>query len=686
MDSPYYWLISINTSGVAVALVQNSTPSLVSSIGPDTEWTPGDPDSFLRSVDISLSAAAEKVSMDPEDEPSQAAFILPPQWIGNDGKIFPDYLKLMENLCHSLKLKPLGFISNDEAFIEALGKLDSFPPSFILLNLGQKEFTTSLVYLGEVKKRFVQPLDHEFSPQDLENVLLTIQMDSALPPRILIFGHLNDTIIDDIKNYPWIGRKNIETFLHLPDVDSYSENDLFSLYTRSIASELNPSLEEKTLPVPPPSPEEENSELISDEFTQVPAEELGFTNPEAQIEIPKEEIVTPPKKPKLNFPKINLPSLNVNKIKFNPLWLLLIALMPIFLLIPYFLIKADVTMYLKAIEIDKNFTVTLDSTADDLSSTTIPAHKKTINLAFFDSIPTTGEKEDGEKSKGDITILNQSNKIQNVPKGTILVTNGKNYEILTSAQVPGSSINLENATITMGQAKAQIIASDIGPEFDLAKDVELSFKDNSSLIAKTSDSISGGSKRQIRVVSTEDKNKLSKIITDSLDERIDQKVAEESSLSGLMPSTLFIDKKQLDFSREVGEEADELKVDANLTLSLLQIDPAKKGDIIRLLLQDNQEFLQSVASEKDFELKFEATKNASQKSTGKLTIIGKTLPKVEVATLQKKLAKQKISTAYKILDAQPMLYGRNIEILPKVFNLWQRLPPSPDKITIIQKL
>ncbi len=110
MDSPYYWLISINTTSVAVALVQNSTPSLVSSIGPDTEWTPGDPDSFLRSVDISLSAAAEKVSMDPEDEPSQAAFILPPQWIGNDGKIFPDYLKLMENLCHSLKLKPLGLI------------------------------------------------------------------------------------------------------------------------------------------------------------------------------------------------------------------------------------------------------------------------------------------------------------------------------------------------------------------------------------------------------------------------------------------------------------------------------------------------------------------------------------------------------------------------------------------------
>ncbi len=686
MDVPYYWLISISTASVSVALVQNSTNPMVLSIGPDTEWTLGDPDSFLRSVDISLSTAAEKASIDPENEPSQAALILPPQWIGNDGKIFPEYLKLMENLCRSLKLKPLGFISNDEAFIEALGKLDSFPPSFILLNLGQKEFTTSLVYLGEVKKRFTQPLDHEFSPQDLENVLLTIQMDSALPPRILVFGYLSDTIIDDIKNYPWIGRKNTETFLHLPEVDSYSDTDLFSLYTRSITSELNPPIDENPAPPPAPPQLEENLELISDEFTQVPAEELGFTNPESEIEIAERELLPPKNKAKLNLPKINFPSFNLSKIKFNPLWLFLMALAPIFLLIPYLLIRADVTMYLKAIEINKTFTVTLDSTADNLSSTIIPAHKKTINLAFSDSIPTTGEKEDGEKSKGDIVILNQSNKIQNVPKGTILATNGKNYEILTSAQVPGSSVNLENATITMGQAKAQIIASDIGPEFDLAKDVELSFKDNSALIAKTNDHISGGSKRQIRVISAEDKNKLSKTITDSLDERINQKVSEESGLDGLMSSTLFIDKKQLDFNREVGEEADELKVNANLTLSLLQIDPAKKGDIIRQLLKDDQEFLQSVASEKDFEFDFEATQNASQKSTGKLTVIGKTLPKVEVSALQKKLVKQKIDTAYKILDTQPMLYDRKIEILPKFFNLWRRLPLSADKITIIQKL
>ncbi len=681
MEASYYWLISITTQAVSVGLIKRDNPNTLVALGPETEWLSDNPDSFLHSVDISLSAAAEKALLEPEQEPEFSAFILPPSWIGNDGKIFSNYLKLLESLCHSLELKPLGFISNDEAFIESVNKNDSFPPSFILVYLGKKEFSLSLVYLGEVKKRLSQTLINDFSPEDLENALLTIQMESALPPRILIFGNLNQGIVDDLKNYSWVGKKNIETFLHLPDVTAFEPEELFSLYSQTVSSQIDNNPVETKLETPStPLVEEENlveAETISPE-NEVAPEDLGFTETvELNESKPKVKITLPA----FSFPKFKIPHLN-----FNPWFLLPLALSPLLILIPYFLIKAEITINFNPIEINKDFNLSLDSTATSVSSTLLPADKKIIDLNFSESLPTTGQKETGDKAKGEITIFNKADKIQNISKGTVMTDNSnKKYELLTSIQVPSSSFNLGSGTITMGQTKANAIASDIGSEFNLNKDTLLSFKDDSNLLAKVNEGFTGGSRRQIRVVSVDDKNKLSQSVEASLGTQISQKINSDSNYRELLKETLFVDKKQLVFSREIGEEAETLEVNANLTISLLQINPQKKDSIIKTLLASDQNFLQSVASPSDFTFSFTATKNSSQKSIGKLTLTGKTLPKIDVDHLRSLLAGKDFTKAMRIIESQPRVYDRNIQIIPSVFSFLKRLPPSADKITIISK-
>jgi hypothetical protein len=729
MEASYYWLISITTEAISVALIKRGNPNTLVALGPETEWLPDNPDSFLHSVDISLSAAAEKAGLEPEQEPEVSAFILPPKWIGNDGKIFPEHLKLLESLCRSLKLKPLGFISNDEAFIESLNKEDSFPPSFILVYLGLKEFSLSLVYLGEVKKRFHQSLTSDFTPQDLENALVSIRLDSALPPRILVFGHLNPSIVDDIKNYSWIGKKNIETFLHLPDVEAYQPEELFGLYCKTVSSqiednsvtvssssvvsnppeEVNESLEEIAKDADTETVEEseeikESLDENEDNVDEVSPEDLGFSEitdsdsivlspPQSEELFQANESIDPElsnsiesEKPPITFPKISLPKFKLPKLNFNPWLLFPLALSPLLILLPYFLIKAEITINFNPIEINKNFNLTLDSTSSTLSATNIPVIKKTLDLKFSESIATTGQKETGDKAKGEITVFNKIDKIQNIPKGTILSdSSGKKYELLTSVQIPASAYNLATGTITMGQTKANAIASDIGPEFNINKDALLSFKDNENLLAKVNESLTGGTRRQIRVVSSDDKAKLNKTVTDSLDTRITQKVDSETSLAGLMPGTKFIDKKQLDFSREVGEEADTLQVNADLLISVFQLDPQQKENILKTLFANDQVFLQSVASPSDFSFSFTSTQNSSQKSVGKLTVTGKTLPKIDTESLRQKLASQDFTTAQKIIDSQSRVYNRQIKIIPSAFSFLKRLPPSKDKITIIEK-
>lgn len=689
MELSYYWLISITAEAVTVGLIKRDNPDILVALGPETEWLPDNPDSFLHSVDISLSAAAEKALLEPEQEPESSAFILPPSWIGNDGKIFPQNLKLLESLCHSLKLKPLGFISNDEAFIESVNKNDSFPPSFILVHLGKKEFSLSLVYLGEVKKRLSQPIVDEFSPEDLENSLLSLQLDSALPPRILIFGNLGPSIIDDLKNYSWVGKKNVETFLHLPDVTAFEPSELFSLYSQTVSSQIRNDSRENKLEAPSiPLDESENviednipevieAETFSSEI-EVSPEELGFSE---NIEPSESKAKAKISLPAFAFPALKLPHLNFN------LWLLFpLALSPLLILIPYFLIKAEIIINFNPIEINKVFDLTLDSTANSVSSTLLPVDKKTLEINFSESISTTGQKETGDKAKGEITIFNKADKIQNISKGTIIIDNsGKKYELLTSVQVPASSFNLGSGTITMGQTKANAIASDIGSEFNLNKDSLLNFKDDSNLLAKVNESFTGGTRRQIQVVGADDKNKLTKTVESSLESQISQKINSDNTYQDLLKETLFIDKKQLIFSREIGEEAQTLEVKANLTISLLQINSQKKDNIIKTLLAGDQNFLQSVVSPSDFSFSFKAAKNTSQKSTGKLSIIGKTLPKVDASRLRTLLAGKDLSKAERIIDSQPHVYGRNIKIIPKLFSFLNRMPPSADKITIISK-
>lgn len=715
MEASYYWLISITTEAVSVGLVKRGTPDTLVALGPETEWLPDNPDSFLHSVDVSLSAAAEKAALEPDQEPESSAFVLPPKWIGNDGKIFPEFLKLLESLCRSLKLKPLGFISNDEAFIESLGKEDSFPPSFILVYLGLKEFSVSLVYLGEVKKRFHQELGTDFTPQDLESALVSIRLDSALPPQILVFGHLSPSIVDDLKNYSWIGKQNLETFLHLPDVQAYQPEDLFSLYCQSVSTQIenNPTpqiskTEEKIDEIVPTEAEKENisADIPTDTLTEgiqeeVSAADLGFSeitdsdsivlNPSVEENFVEEklepEIELPSKaKAQIHLPKFSLPKFSLPRFHFNPFLLLPLALSPFLLLLPYFFSKAEVTVNFSPIEINQSFSVALDSTATSVSDSTIPVIKKNLDLSFSDSIVTTGQKETGEKSKGEITVFNKDDKIQSIPKATILSDpSGKKYELLTSVQVPASAYNLATGTITMGQIKANAIASDIGPEFNLNKDVLLSFKDNANLLAKVNDSITGGTRRQIKVVSGDDKTKLSKNVTDSLNSRISSRVEAESSLAGLLPETKYIDKKVLDFNREVGEEADTLTVNASLSISVFQINPSQKEAILKTLFANNAEFLNAVSTPSDFSFSYDSTNTSSDKSQGKLTVVGKVLPRLDVDSLRQKLRSQSFVNAYKILDSQPKVYNREITITPKIFSFLKRLPPSESKITIIQK-
>lgn len=715
MSSNGFWLFYFEDNSIIVSLISYANNRyFVNSIGSQIEFNINNLDSIIEAADKSLSDAAEKINLPPESEPETAGLVLPSHWIGIDGKILPHKTTLIFPLLKKLDLQATGFIPNDEAIVEESNKKDSFPSSFISLFIDKQSFTISLAYLGKIKRRIKKDFDTDFNPQLVENAILELNSESTLPPQIVVHGQIDQSIIEQLKSFPWVGKKDVETFLHFPEIKFLNYSDLINIFFKAITSqtipdeEINsePSLsldkeevvvdqeQEPELELEPKSEIlEDNTSLdtptnTEDELEEVDPSFLGFSSqpnlpPEPIIEtkLPQITIDQLPQnyetviedqpvenKPSFSFkiPKINfkLPKIKTNKIIFLPIILFLAVLTILFFS------KTNIIVFLTPYEFNKKISLTLDSTASDINSKTIPVDKKTITINSSANISTTGKKTIGEKATGEITIFNKLDKSQTLPKGTILISSdNKQFELINQVTVPSSSSDLNLGVITLGQSKTSVSAKDIGPEYNLNKDTQLSFKDfpQTSLVAKISQNLSGGTKQDIAAVSEQDKTNVEAQLAKNMETSINQRVEQEiTNSTDLIKSTIQTKNSKTELNREVGEEANELTATIESTITVFGLKTDSKDKIIKYFLASEDGFSKSDINAKDFSLDFKLNKITADNATGDLTIAGKSLPKIDTNQLQKKLilkTSKQISSFIK--TSIPRAYNFNVKMVPE---------------------
>jgi hypothetical protein len=733
MEGNSFWLIYIQDDQACVSLISQENKTFrVVSVGPQKPWDSFDSDLLVKGIDESLSVASLNANITEDQEPSNAAFVVPPFWVSNDGKIMPAKIKFIKEICKNLSLTPSGFLAEDEALVEESNHVDGFPASFILLHLSRQEFYLSLVYLGHIKERIKKGFDGEFNGQILESAILELKTDSTLPPQIIIFGDATPEIVSSLKNFPWVGKKNIETFLHFPDIKLYSNNDIITTFTKVISNQLVPT---KTTQAETPlindidktfekTETEENlieeteiiekkDEIQKEDLVETSPDILGFSvpettdstsplpvitpdqlppsldlSPEPNLDPFQPPVITPPilpseslekKKIVFKLPQFKLPNLKIN---YSFLWIIL-AILPFLIIAPLFLVSAKITLFTTPYQFDKSTSITLktDATPADISKSIIPVQKETIQVNASATVETTGQKTVGEKAKGEIIIFNKLDKTQNIPKGSILTDpSGKKFELTTAVSINASSSDLEKGVITLGQTKTVVLANDIGPEFNLTSDTKLTFKDfpETSLIAKTNSAFSGGSKQQIRAVSKDDKtavqSKIDEEIAKNIDNQINQKVG---NISGVIKGTIQSQKDNLELSREIGEAADELKATVNATVSVFILSDDTKDQVVKHFLSSESDFNNIDYQSGDFNLSFNITKTESSQAVGSLNLSGKSLPKINLSQIQKSLVAKTNNQANSIIKTLvPRAYNFHIT------NSLPLLPFRSDNISI----
>jgi len=683
MEGTNFWLVYIQEDLVTVALVnQSGSQYHTIALGPSRGWDINNEQNFITAVDESLSSAALNAHITEDQEPFRAAFVVPPFWVDDDGKISASKIKFIKSLCKELQLNPSGFLSEDEAIVEEANQKDDFPASFILVHLDNYGFYLSLVYLGHIKERIRKKLDQPFNGQILESTILELNSQSALPPQIILFGTDAENHSQSIKDFPWVGKKDVETFLHFPEVKVYQQADIVNIFAKIITAQIeNPLVRDESISSEETNVEEDENENVTPEIREglleeVEADGFGFstetemTNEDKlniinNVELPKEELLSipiveniiPPKESKdhLSFIKnIKLPKINFQKFKFNNLIWIGLILLSILSFTALFLSKTTVTLFLTPYSFEKKIPVTLlvDGKIDDLSKSIIPVDKESFDVKASSKITTTGQKTVGDKAKGEIIIYNKSNKSQSVPNGTILIdSSGKKFELTTSVSIASSSSNLDEGVIKLGQTKTAIIATSIGSEYNISGNSQLTFEkvSDSILIAKVVSALSGGSKEQIQAVSSQDKTNAESQIDDDITKKTEEKTNSLSDIQGVIIGTTKVSKGKTELSREVGEQADELTASVDASVSVFTITDGNKEKVIKQFLSSEDNFNQSNLDIDKFKLEFSGNKIESQQALGTLTISGLTTPNVDLKNLKKSLLGKTTSKASEII-------------------------------------
>lgn len=185
----------------------------------------------------------------------------------------------------------------------------------------------------------------------------------------------------------------------------------------------------------------------------------------------------------------------------------------------WFAPKATVVIAARTSAVSMKQSVALsDSVETDAKKNTIRAISQQDKKAVEVEFDATGTKDVGEKASGSVVFSNceDTNSIT-LNSGTYLSAGGNNYVLQSTIVVPGGNGNFVTGCVTPGvSAPARVIAADIGDEYNLSGGTGFTVEGRSNKFsAQSADGITGGSKKQVKIVTAGDVENAKKKMQDT---------------------------------------------------------------------------------------------------------------------------------------------------------------------------
>ena len=243
-------------------------------------------------------------------------------------------------------------------------------------------------------------------------------------------------------------------------------------------------------------------------------------------------------------------------------------------------IKTDATNV--PVEMNLNLS-TVETQLDTGSDTpTVPAKQATVQKTFSQQVPTTGQKNHGNKATGSVTITNCGTNDTTIPAGTGFSSSGNTYVSQQSVTVPVSDFHGSNGPCkNNGQATVNVQAQSGGSSSNLPSGATFTISGTPSGLSTQGGTISGGTDNIVQTVNQNDiSNAKAKIATN--DNAQKQSLQGQLKSQGEFPitSTFSAGTPNVTQSAAVGDVANNVTVTEVITYTMFG---AKEKDLDTLV-------------------------------------------------------------------------------------------------------
>ncbi len=453
------------------------------------------------------------------------------------------------------------------------------------------------------------------------------------------------------------------------------------------------------IPIPPKEEiKKESIEIpeVAEEIEQIP-ENIMLTQEEQLVPV-KTMMVWPKLKSVLekilNIGKkgllkktLSLPLINVRgkKAIFVPIAIATLLIIGFFQF--FFDSSATVTLNVKPDISEKNQSVTFStSSPTDIKNNVIAAEFVTVDEEGTSQTAATGEKAIGDKAKGTVTIFSQLSDSQNLAKGTVIKSpSGLSFTLDSTVTINSVGSRSADQPVTPSTVNVNVTAADIGKESNLPSGTKFGIAGFSTadLVAKNDNPFSGGTKKEITVVSEDDVAKLladlPKKLADKAKADLTGKLSQDKAL---LPNFVSENVDKQDFDKNVGDQASKVTLTGTVTYQGVSYN---KNDIVDLAL--NLFNSKDITINKDnLNVNFKDIKAKDKEVNANLNIQALLLPKVDDGTLTRQIAGQSVAKAQNVLSDLSNVSSVNISIFPSLPLVSKNLPKNSKNIKIVIKL
>lgn len=725
----YFFSLYLDRDAAAVAvwhMDEKNTPqvgSFAHAVVAQDSW-----EARIQVVDRLLSAAEDKVGV--TKAITKTVFGIPGAYLTADGNIIDAVRPNLKKLSQMLELTPVGFVPLVTAIAFQLKKDEGVPPSVILIGCSGINAHVTVFRVGNPTHDDTIDLGEDAAAA-LEAVLKKHQDGDVLPSRILLFGG-NVTVLEELRSkllkHPWPTRTN---FLHFPKIELVALESLLTAVSLAGASELAQEMKvsqdpgeastviaqagvqnhEPDAPEEKEEAEEEAEVEVTEDEEEEEKEEESNVEPDDE-EVANVQVVTPeslgfrhedvlehveePKKQKISLPHMTMPHISFDKLKnlrsirlpkfhagILPVGIGAVVLLLIGGLLYYNIPRATVTVLVAAASVDESTSVTVDpkGTVADPSKKIIPGKTQEQSVSGEKTIAVTGKKNVGDPAKGTVTIYNKVTSSRSLPKGTTLTSGSVVFTLDSDVSVASASESI--GSITFGKTTANVTARDIGANGNLPSGSEFTFANVSSsqVSARNDAAFTGGTSRQVTVISRADQDALVKALTNELVEKAKQQLLT-SGQSGerLIDQTIKTQVAEKVFDQELDEEAKELHGKVTIAVSGVAIADADVKAVLSPLVEAKVPSGYTMAPEQTTV----STDKVSVKKDGTITLTAKltsvALPTIDTEALKGKLAGQNVTTATETLRLTTGVAGAEYRFM--LSPTTSRLPLKRNNISV----